>query len=211
MSNAVSIVDYGVGNINSVANMLRRAGADVTLAKTPEQVVAAPRVVLPGVGAFDSCRAALDAVAGLEAAVREFVKAGRPMLGICVGMQLLATDSEEGVMAGLDIIPGRVRRFTFAAAPGQPQLKVPHMGWSSVETTGPNPLFAEGLSQLNRFYFVHSYHFAANSDSDVAAWGNYGGRFAASVRRDNVYGAQFHPEKSHRFGLQMFRNFILAT
>ena len=121
MSNAVSIVDYGVGNINSVANMLRRAGADVTLAKTPEQVVAAPRVVLPGVGAFDSCRAALDAVAGLETAVREFVKAGRPMLGICVGMQLLATDSEEGVMAGLDIIPGRVRRFTFAAAPGQPE------------------------------------------------------------------------------------------
>jgi imidazole glycerol-phosphate synthase subunit HisH len=211
MSSAVSVIDYGVGNINSVANMLRRAGADVTLAKTPEQVLAAPRAVLPGVGAFDACRSALDAVSGLEASVREFIKAGRPMLGICVGMQLLATDSEEGVMPGLDIIPGRVRRFAFDAAQGQPPLKVPHMGWSSVETTGPNPLFVEGLSALNRFYFVHSYHFDATCAADVAAWGNYGGRFAASVRRDNVYGAQFHPEKSHRFGLQMFRNFIRAT
>ena len=211
MSNAVSIVDYGVGNINSVANMLRRAGADVTLAKTPEQVLAAPRAILPGVGAFDACRSALDVVAGLEASVREFVKAGRPLLGICVGMQLLATDSEEGVMPGLGIIPGHVRRFAFDAAQGQPPLKIPHMGWSSVEATGPNPLFAEGLGELNRFYFVHSYHFVASNNSDVAAWGNYGVRFAASVRRDNVYGAQFHPEKSHRFGLQMFRNFILAT
>lgn len=211
MSNAVSIVDYGVGNINSVANMLRRAGADVTLAKTPEQVLAAPRAVLPGVGAFDACRSALDAVAGLEASVRELVKSGRPMLGICVGMQLLATSSEEGVMPGLDIIPGRVRRFAFDATQGQAALKVPHMGWSSVDVTGPNPLFAEGLDALNRFYFVHAYHFAAAHSGDVAAWCDYGVRFAASVRRDNVFGAQFHPEKSHRFGLQMFRNFIQTT
>lgn len=208
MSKPVSIVDYGVGNINSVANMLRRAGADVTLAKTPSQVEAASRLVLPGVGAFDACRQGIDAIPGLEASIQAFVRSGKPMLGICVGMQLLATGSEEGVRAGLGIIPGRVRRFAFDGTPAGRALKIPHMGWSSVEVPRPSPLFEGGLAELNRFYFVHSYFFAAEQDGDVAAWCDYGGRFAAAVRRENVFGAQFHPEKSHRFGLQMFRNFL---
>ncbi|HEV6966456.1 imidazole glycerol phosphate synthase subunit HisH [Roseateles sp.] len=211
MSNAVSIVDYGVGNINSVANMLKRAGAEVTLVRSPVEVLAARRLVLPGVGAFDSCRTGLDSIAGLEDAIRTFIGMGRPMLGICVGMQLLATESEEGVLPGLNIIPGKVKRFVFDNSASKLHLKVPHMGWSSVTPAALSPLFGGGLSELNRFYFVHSYYFSAADETDVAAWCDYGGPFAASVRKGNVYGAQFHPEKSHRFGLQMFRNFIHIT
>lgn len=211
MNEVVSIVDYGVGNINSVANMLRRAGADVRFARTPDEVLAAPRVVLPGVGAFDSCRRNLAAIPGLVEAILEFASTGRPMLGICVGMQMLGTSSEEGSLPGLGIIPGKVRRFSFGAAGEQTTMKVPHMGWSSVNADSSHPLFAEGLAELNRFYFVHSYYFEAEDPADVAAWCDYGLKFAASIRKGNVFGAQFHPEKSHRFGLQMFKNFIAAT
>lgn len=208
MNKEVAIVDYGVGNVNSVANMLRRAGAEVRFAKSPEDVLSAPRLVLPGVGAFDACRKNLDAVDGLEESIHAFVATGKPLLGICVGMQLLGASSEEGVLPGLDIIPGKVRRFSFDANNGNRSLKVPHMGWSSVTATAANPLFAQGLVDVNRFYFVHSYYFDADNDANVAAWCDYGIRFAASIRKDNVFGAQFHPEKSHRFGLQMFKNFV---
>lgn len=208
MNKAVSIIDYGVGNINSVANMLARAGAQVSFARTPQEVAAAPRLVLPGVGAFDACRRALDAIPGLEEAIHEVCDSGRPMLGICVGMQLLGSSSEEGDLTGLNIIPGTIRRFSFGATDGRSTLKVPHMGWSSISIKGSNPLFDEGLAEVNRFYFVHSYYFDADDAADVAATGNYGFEFAASVRKGNVFGAQFHPEKSHRFGLQMFKNFI---
>lgn len=208
MNEDVSIIDYGVGNINSVVNMLARAGAKVTLAKTPQDVIAAKRLVLPGVGAFDECRRSLDAIPGLEGAIHEFCDSGRPMLGICVGMQLLGSSSEEGDLSGLNIIPGTIRRFSFEATKGRPLLKVPHMGWSSISIKRNNPLFDGGLVDVNRFYFVHSYYFDANDAEDVAAECEYGFEFAASVRKGNVFGAQFHPEKSHRFGLQMFKNFI---
>lgn len=211
MTNSVSIIDYGVGNINSVANMLRRAGADVAFARTPDEVLSAQRLVLPGVGAFDACRRALDGVTGLKEAILEFAKSGRPLLGICVGMQLLATSSEEGSLLGLDIIPGRVRKFSFTPDTGRARpLKVPHMGWASVQPVAGSPLFGNGLAELNRFYFVHSFFFDAADVENVAAWCHYGCDFAASVRKANVYGAQFHPEKSHRFGLQFLKNFVRA-
>lgn len=204
----VSIIDYGVGNIQSVANMLRRAGVEVRYARTPDEVLSASRLILPGVGAFDTCKRALKRVAGLEEAIVRYVATGRPFLGICVGMQLLAGESEEGKLGGLNIISGRVRKFPVASNNGTaPSLKVPHMAWSSVQTAGDNALFSQGLADLNRFYFVHSYYFEASDSADVSAWCNYGFNFAASVRRGNVYGVQFHPEKSHRFGLQLLKNF----
>jgi imidazole glycerol-phosphate synthase subunit HisH len=208
MNKDVSIIDYGVGNINSVANMLARAGAKVSLARTPQEVAMAPRLILPGVGAFDSCRRSLDAIPGLEESIHSFCASGRPMLGICVGMQLLGSSSEEGELLGLDIIPGTIRRFAFGGTQDGTTLKIPHMGWSPISVRGSNPLFGEGLADVNRFYFVHSYYFDANQSSDIAAECSYGLDFAASVRRDNVFGVQFHPEKSHRFGLQMFKNFV---
>ncbi|PND37774.1 imidazole glycerol phosphate synthase subunit HisH [Paucibacter aquatile] len=211
MNKSVSIVDYGVGNINSVANMLLRAGAEIRFARNSNEVRIAERIILPGVGAFDSCRRNLGAIPDLAESILEFARSGRPLLGICVGMQLLGSSSEEGVLPGLDIIPGKVRRFP-SGMPGQTMaLKVPHMGWSSVDADLSNPLFAGGLADFNRFYFVHSYYFDATTPANVAAWCEYGLRFAASIRKDNVFGAQFHPEKSHRFGLQMFRNFIAKT
>lgn len=211
MGNSVSIIEYGVGNINSVANMLRRAGADVSFARTPDAIRSARRLILPGVGAFDGCKHALNAVSGFEEAIIDYAERGRPLLGICVGMQLLAASSEEGLLPGLNIIPGRVRKFSFQSKDTATQaLKVPHMGWSSIRPVGNNPLYDESLAELNRFYFVHSYYFEATDISHVAAWCHYGFDFAASVRKANVYGAQFHPEKSHRFGLQLFKNFVQA-
>ena len=209
MNNSVSVIDYGVGNINSVANMLKRAGSNVTFARTPKEVLTADRLILPGVGAFDACRRTLDAVEGLEESILSFCESGRPMLGICVGMQLLGNTSDEGSSRGLDLIPGRIRRFSSIDSTQQP-LKVPHMGWSSVSVTDDNPLFSEGLAETNRFYFVHSYYFDANEPAHIAARCEYGVSFAASVRRANIFGVQFHPEKSHRFGLQLFKNFVNA-
>jgi len=155
----ISIVDYGVGNLNSVANMIRRAGADVRFVRMPAEVGNSERLVLPGVGAFDACRRSLDCIDGMEMAIRCAVAKGVPLLGICVGMQLLATSSEEGSLAGLDIVPGRVRRFDLQGVEAYRSLRVPHMGWCSVEPKGRSTLFAGELSELNRFYFVHSYYF----------------------------------------------------
>lgn len=204
---SVSIIDYGVGNVNSVANMLRRAGVVVKLVRTSAEVLSAQKLLLPGVGSFDDCKRALAAVPGLESAITKAARSGRPLLGICVGMQLLAASSEEGKEDGLNIIPGRVRKFSFPRSECTLSLTVPHMAWSSVQSVGDNALFGQGLADLNRFYFVHSYYFEASNSADVSAWCKYGFDFAASVRKGNVYGVQFHPEKSHRFGLQLLKNF----
>jgi glutamine amidotransferase len=203
----ITIVDYGVGNLNSVANMIRRAGADVHFARTPAEVANAERLVLPGVGAFDTCRRSIDNISGLEMAIRSAVASNVPLLGICVGMQLLATSSEEGSLAGLDIVPGRVRRFNLQDVDVYRSLRVPHMGWCSVEPKGPSTLFIGDLSKLNRFYFVHSYYFECTHAYDVAGIARHGIEFTAAVEHGRVYGVQFHPEKSHRFGLALFRNF----
>lgn len=203
----ITIVDYGVGNLNSVANMIRRSGAEPRFARTPAEVLEAERLVLPGVGAFDSCRRALDKVEGLEGALRLAVERRIPLLGICVGMQMLGTGSEEGVLPGLDLIPGRVRRFDPAISVADPSLRVPHMAWRTVVPRGPATLFQGELGELNRFYFVHSYYFdcADPATSVGVAW--HGHEFTAAIQRGRVFGVQFHPEKSHRFGMALFRNF----
>jgi glutamine amidotransferase len=203
----ISIVDYGVGNLNSVANMIRRAGADVRFAQTSAEVREAERLVLPGVGAFDTCRRSFDQVDGLESAIRDAVDRDVPLLGICVGMQMLATSSEEGIRPGLNIVPGRVRRFDLQSIASIKSLRVPHMAWCPVEPRGRSTLFKGELSELNRFYFVHSYHFECDEADDCAGIAHHGHEFIAAVERRRVYGVQFHPEKSHRYGLALFRNF----
>lgn len=185
--------------------MLRRAGAVVDVTADADRVRRSERLLLPGVGAFDACRAALAARDGLEEAVLSAAKAGVPLLGICVGMQLLASGSDEGQLRGLDLIPGRVRRFSFAP---ELNLRVPHMGWSIVRPRKLAALFDRLRERPSRFYFVHSYHFQPDADDDIIGEADYGGPFVAAVQRDGIFGVQFHPEKSHRFGLILMQTFL---
>lgn len=208
MSVDVAVLDYGVGNLASVTNMIRRAGGTPVLASEPGQLASIDRIVLPGVGAFDACREALESKHSLVDALRDRIADPRVrLLGVCVGMQLLADGSEEGGMPGLGLVPGFVRRLRPRSHDGA-ELKVPHMGWSLVEPRGIGPLFAGFDDGVARFYFVHSYHFVCVSEDHVAATAVYGSTFTAAVARDNVFGVQFHPEKSHGFGLRLFEGFL---
>jgi imidazole glycerol-phosphate synthase subunit HisH len=196
----VSIVSYGLGNLGSVANMLKRVGAESRLVSTPEQILDSDRLLLPGIGAFDTGMRLLDEQ-DLTPAIKEFAASGRPVFGICLGMQLLLDSSEEGEAGGLGLIPGRSLRFQEA-----PDVRVPHMGWNYVEARTPDPLVAD-LPEESRFYFVHTYRVVPDDDADVLAVTQYGVSFASMIRSGNVMGAQFHPEKSHAFGKQILKNF----
>ena len=202
----VTVVDYGTGNRGSVASMVRRAGARTVLATTPEDVLTADRVVLPGVGAFDSAAGALWR-SGLAEPVIEVARTGKvPVLGLCVGMQLLADGSEEGDLPGLGLVPGHVRRLDSQC--DEPPDRIPHMGWAHVVPRVRDQLLAAILEP--RFYFAHSFRCICDSDADVVATARYGCQFPAVVRRGRLWGAQFHPEKSGRNGLQLLRNFVAA-
>jgi glutamine amidotransferase len=197
---SVSVVDYGLGNLGSVVNMFKRIGTDVQVVSTADDVSKSERVLLPGVGAFDHGMERL-ANAGLDVALREFATTGRPFLGICLGMQLLLDASEEGERPGLGIIPGESRRFDEV-----PGLRIPHMGWNPVAVQREDSLTAE-LEGNNRFYFVHSYRVLPARAEDSLGITSYGQDFSSMIRADNVMGAQFHPEKSHFFGMTILRNF----
>lgn len=207
----VAIVDYGSGNLRSAAKAFERAAAEteisahVAVTNAPETVASADRIVLPGVGAFADCRRGLAAIPGLEAALREAVIArARPFLGICVGMQLMAERGREfETVDGLGWIGGEVA----AIEPGDPSLKIPHMGWNEIEPRAAHPLLA-GLMPGAHAYFVHSYHFRLSDPADLVAVTDYGGPLAAIVGRDNLAGTQFHPEKSQETGLRLIANFL---
>jgi len=209
---SVAIVDYGSGNLRSAAKAFERAAAEaglgtaVQVTADPEAVRAAERVVLPGVGAFADCLAGLEALPGMIAALEEAVLArGRPFLGICVGMQLLATGGREhGDHAGLGWIPGEV----VPLHPADPDLKIPHMGWNELEIVAPGHPVLAGLGRDTHVYFVHSYQFRAEDPSHVLARVDYGGPVVAAVGRDNLLGTQFHPEKSQAAGLTLIGNFL---
>mgnify|MGYP001473403205 CR=1 FL=1 len=197
----IVIVDYGVGNLGSILNMLRKANADAMISGSPDDIQAARGLVLPGVGHFDHCARNLRA-SGLVPHIEKRVLGERiPLLGICVGMQILARGSEEGSEPGLGWLPADVRRFSFE---GKPSLPIPHMGWGDLEVVD-DALFTPGES--HRFYFVHSFHVVCDTSAPVAAWADYGGRFTAAVHSDVLFGTQFHPEKSHRHGLSLMRRF----
>ena len=211
---SVAIIDYGSGNLHSAAKAVERAAREAaytgTVAVTgdPEEVARAERIVLPGVGAFADCRRGLDAVPGLVDALEDSVRRkGRPFLGICVGMQLMAERGREHeTMEGLGWIKGEVDRI----APGDPSLKVPHMGWNTLRETQSHPLL-EGIplgpAGLHA-YFVHSYALKPGNSGDVLAQADYGGALTAVIGRDNMAGTQFHPEKSQRLGLALIGNFL---
>jgi glutamine amidotransferase len=202
----LALLDYGIGNIRSLEKAFEAVGARPVRTSDPADVAAADRVVVPGVGAFGACAAALREH-GLWQPVLDAAASGTPLLGVCVGMQLLFEGGEEhGAHAGLGLLPGRVVRFPASDAVGA-RLKVPHMGWNTLDVPSETPLLA-GLDTDAWVYFVHSYHATPAEHSDVLAWSHYGGRaFPAVVGRGNVTGAQFHPEKSQAAGLRLLRNF----
>jgi imidazole glycerol-phosphate synthase subunit HisH len=212
MVQRLAIVDYGSGNLRSAAKAFERAAAerdialDVSVTAKPEDVARADRIVLPGVGAFADCRAGLDALPGMVAALEEAVKRrGTPFLGICVGMQLMATRGlEHGEHKGLGWIGGTVS----ALAPTDPSLKVPHMGWNDLRLAVPaHPLF-NGIPAGTHAYFVHSYALRPENAADAIATVDYGGAVVAAVARGNIAGTQFHPEKSQSVGLTLIANFL---
>jgi glutamine amidotransferase len=207
---AVVVVDYGAGNLRSAAKALIAAAqgmrAEIHVTADPDAVRRAERIVLPGVGAFADCKHGLEAQPGLIDALNEAViERAQPFLGICVGMQLMATTGiEYGEHAGLDWIKGRVLRLT----PTDAQLKIPQIGWNDLQTLAdPHPVL-RGLDGGTDVYFVHSYHFVAEHSADVLARTEYGGPVTAAIGRDNLVGVQFHPEKSQAAGLRLLANFL---
>lgn len=195
----LAIIDYGIGNLRSVQKAFEHVGATAPLTEDPAVILAADKVVLPGVGAFGDGMKGIHA-RGLADVVREVVARGTPLLGICVGMQMLLDGSDEGVEPGLGLVRGRALRFPAGV------LKVPHMGWNSVRWLADDAL-NESLRGEARFYFVHSYRAVCEDPASVLGTTVYGGEFASVIRAGRVYGVQFHPEKSHRFGLALLGNF----
>lgn len=196
----VSLVNYGVGNLGSVRNMFKRIGVPTEDVSDPGTLSQASRVLLPGVGAFDhGMRTLIDG--GWVDALRDHAASGKPMLGICLGMQLLLESSEEGELPGFGFVAGSVKRFESGSG-----LRVPHMGWNRAAPAVDHPLFT-GLDDDARFYFVHSYYAAPKNNESVLARTEYGHPFASAVTAGNVSGVQFHPEKSHHYGMQLLENF----
>lgn len=202
----ISIVDYGVGNIQAIANIYKRLNLPVKIVRTAEQLAGAERLILPGVGAFDWAIGRLNK-SGMRGVLDDVVLSkGRPVLGICVGMQMLAKRSDEGALDGLGWIDGEVKKFD-RAAPTQ-RAYLPHMGWNDVEPRCQDCLFKD-IGATGRFYFLHSYYFAPNDQKMILGVTDYGGAFASCVRAGNIYGVQFHPEKSHQWGIQLLKNFAV--
>jgi imidazole glycerol-phosphate synthase subunit HisH len=201
----IVIVDYGMGNLGSIANMLKKLGASAKIASSPSEIEQADKLILPGVGAFDSGMRNL-VERGLVPALNDKVLAKKtPILGLCLGMQMLTRDSEEGHLAGLGWLDASTVRFRFP--PEHISLKVPRMGWNTIRPCQNNPLLAD-MDVEPRFYFVHSYHVVCTDSGNVLAQAHYGFDFAAMVVKDNILGAQFHPEKSHKFGMKLLKNFV---
>ncbi|MEM7242306.1 MAG: imidazole glycerol phosphate synthase subunit HisH [Pseudomonadota bacterium] len=204
-----AIVDYNSGNLRSAEKSFQRmaaevGGGEIIVTPDPEMVRKADRVVLPGVGAFADCRRELGAIDGLFGAIEEKVKAGAPFMGICVGMQMMATTGlEHGRHDGFDWIAGEVDRLN----PSDTTLKIPHMGWNALNIKTPHPVF-DGIAPGDHVYFVHSYHLKPRNKDDLIASVDYGETITAAVARDNMIGTQFHPEKSQSTGLRLIGNFL---
>jgi imidazole glycerol-phosphate synthase subunit HisH len=202
----IAIIDYGMGNLRSVQKGFEKIGCDAVVTSDPKLLQEAERVVLPGVGAFRDCMRNLEE-AGFVEPILKVIQEGKPFLGICVGMQLLFTESEEfGIYKGMNVIPGRVCRFADRMEEADEILKVPHMGWNQLSVQRQAPLL-DGIADGTNVYFVHSYYVTPEDDSVVAARTRYGIDFCAAIWRDNIVATQFHPEKSQDKGLAMLKNF----
>lgn len=200
----IAIVNYGLGNLGSILNMFRRIGSEAIITADPQKLIDATKIVLPGVGSFDAGMERLEK-SGLRATLDECVLSlEKPMLGICLGMQLMAKRSEEGTRTGLGWVNAEVKHLKHKDFP---LLKVPHMGWNVVRRAKEDPLLA-GITDESRFYFVHSYHVLCEDESDVLLYTTYGSTFHSAIRVKNIWGVQFHPEKSHKFGMCLLNNFV---
>lgn len=201
----ILVVDYGMGNVGSILNMLKKIGAQVITSAEPEVIRRADKLILPGVGAFDSGMKRLEELGLIDVLHHQVLDRGVPVLGVCLGMQLLTRRSEEGVRPGLGWIPGETIRFRMGD--DHAGLKIPHMGWNTISVRRVGAIFA-GLERGSRFYFVHSYHVVCDDPEDILTTTFYGYDFVSSAQRRNVLGTQFHPEKSHKFGMKLLRNFV---
>ena len=200
----IKIIDYGLGNIGAFANVYERLNIPVSVAKTAEDLKDATKIILPGVGAFDYAMSTLNNSAVRETLDKLVLDNKVPVLGICVGMQILAKSSDEGVLSGLGWIDGMVKKFDVSMLNSKTQL--PHMGWNTIHPNNANPLLVN-FNNDSRFYFLHSYYFQCNNESDSIATTEYGLQFTSAVNNMNIYGVQFHPEKSHQWGIQLLKNF----
>ena len=200
----IAIVDYGLGNIKAFANVYKKLNIPIVIAKKAQDLEAASKIILPGVGAFDRAMELLEQSGMRETLDRTVIDKKTPVLGICVGMQMLAHSSEEGKLPGLGWIQAEVKRFDPSKLNHVTHL--PHMGWNNVAPRANNALFKE-LNDQSRFYFLHSYYFECIKNEDVIAVTDYGGPFSCAVNSGNIYGVQFHPEKSHQYGIQLLKNF----
>jgi glutamine amidotransferase len=202
----ITIIDYGMGNLRSVQKGFERVGCEAVVTADPRVVLEADRIVLPGVGAFPDCMRNLEEGGFIEPLLR-VIREGRPFLGICLGLQLLFTESDEfGTHKGLDVIPGRVVRFPDGMAEAGETLKIPHMGWNQLAIGRRPPLF-EGIEDQANFYFVHSFYVVPEDMGVVATTTTYGMEFCSAIWKDNIVATQFHPEKSQEKGLRILKNF----
>ncbi len=203
----IVIVDYGMGNIGAVLNILNHLGIEAVVSSSHSEIETADKLILPGVGSFDHGIESLRSLGLTDTLTRKVLIGRTPILGICLGMQLMTERSEEGGLPGLGWVPGETVRIRFAD--GQQRLNVPHMGWNSIERCRPGLLLGEH-EEDERFYFVHSYHVKCAHEADLLAVTHFGIGLTAAIANDNIFATQFHPEKSHRFGMKVLRNFAGA-
>jgi glutamine amidotransferase len=197
------IINYGMGNLASVSNMIRKVGGDCMVSDDADEISVASKLVLPGVGAFDHGIKQLHSL-GLFNVIRDAAREGIPILGICLGMQLLTRRSEEGVLDGLSLIDAECVKFSFDS---HSRLRIPHVGWNIIKIRKENPLVQNDLTEP-RFYFTHSFYVICNNPDDILATANYGDEFVCAFQHKSTFGVQFHPEKSHRFGMALMKRFI---
>lgn len=200
----IAVINYGMGNSGSILNMIKKIGADAIITNKKEEIQKADKIILPGVGTFDNGMSNLCDLGLTEVIKNVVLKERKPFLGICLGMQLLGRSSEEGSMKGLNLIPFESKKFSFDSSLN---LKIPHMGWNIVKFNMNDPLFAN-IKGTQRYYFVHSYHAVCDFAENSLISCYYGYKFTAAVKKDNIYGVQFHPEKSHKFGMKLMENFV---
>lgn len=200
----ITIIDYGVGNINAFYNIYKNLGIVVKIAKSSKELVGASKLILPGVGHFDYAMTKFKDSGMINNVTEMVLNSNIPILGICVGMQMLAQSSEEGVLPGLGWVDGEVKKINSSLL--QQTTRLPHMGWNDINVTKQTPLFG-GLESSSLFYFLHSYYFKCHNNHDIISTSFYGENFTSSVNYLNIYGVQFHPEKSHRNGIKLLENF----
>jgi glutamine amidotransferase len=199
----ITVIDYGMGNLGSIVNIIRKVGGDAVIASDPDEILLAKKIILPGVGSFDAGMKNLREKNLITPLNKKIMEEKTPLLGICLGMQLITKKSEEGALLGLGWIDAETVKFKFSTN----DLKIPHMGWNYLSIKKPSKLFTN-MYEEPRFYFVHSYYVACNDKKDILTTTDYGFEFASAIEKENIYATQFHPEKSHKYGIKLIQNFI---